>query len=135
MSEESRTGRHPVNIGHLVMGLAFLGLVGVWAIVQGDVIDNDEIRWLRDTSFPIPGDDGAVTRIGGITEDLTPVEVRQVYIVSTKQAAARGLASLVRGLGYRARSFEGASAFLDVAPVLAPDACSSTFGEQETRAC
>jgi FixJ family two-component response regulator len=78
------------------------------------------IRWLRDTSFPIPDDDGAVTRIGGITEDLTPVEVRQVYIVSTKQAAARGLASLVRGLGYRARTFESASAFLDMAPVLAP---------------
>lgn len=43
-------GRHPVSIGHLVMGLAFLGLLGVWAFVQGDVIDNDEIRWL----LPLP---------------------------------------------------------------------------------
>ena len=30
------------------------------------------VRWLRDTSFPIPDDHGAVTRIGGIAEDLTP---------------------------------------------------------------
>jgi PAS domain S-box-containing protein len=78
------------------------------------------IRWLRDTSFPIPEDDGAVTRIGGITEDLTPEDVRQVYIVSGKAAEARSLASLVRGLGYRVRLFEGSSGFLDMAPVLAP---------------
>ena len=29
-------GRHPVNVGHLVMGIAFLGLVVVWAIIQTD---------------------------------------------------------------------------------------------------
>ena len=29
-----RGGRHPVNVGHLVMGIAFLGLVGVWALIQ-----------------------------------------------------------------------------------------------------
>ena len=43
-------GRHPVNIGHLVMGIAFLGLVGVWAVVQGDWVNGDNIRWL----LPIP---------------------------------------------------------------------------------
>jgi PAS domain S-box-containing protein len=78
------------------------------------------IRWLRDTSFPIPDDNGAVTRIGGVTEDLTQEDVRQVYIVSGKAAEARKLAALVRGLGYRARTFESRSAFLDMAPVLAP---------------
>ena len=44
------SGRHPVNIGHLVMGLALLGLVVVWALVQGDVVTGDEIRWL----LPVP---------------------------------------------------------------------------------
>ncbi len=43
-------GRHPVNIGHLVMGIAFLGLVGVWTLVQADVVTGDDIRWL----LPIP---------------------------------------------------------------------------------
>ena len=43
-------GRHPVNIGHLVMGIAFLGLVGIWALVQSDVVNGGDIRWL----LPIP---------------------------------------------------------------------------------
>lgn len=78
------------------------------------------IRWLRDTSFPIRDGHGAVTRIGGIAEDLTPEDNRQVYLVSTKAAEARHLVSLVRSVGYHARIFESASAFLDIAPVLAP---------------
>ena len=44
------SGRHPVNIGHLVMGIAFLGLVVVWALIQGDVVDHHDIRWL----LPVP---------------------------------------------------------------------------------
>ena len=47
---ERISGRHPVNIGHLVMGLAFVGLVGVWALVQGDVVHGADIRWL----LPVP---------------------------------------------------------------------------------
>ena len=51
MSDTDRpTGRHPVNIGHLVMGIAFLGLVVVWALIQGDVVDHHDIRWL----LPVP---------------------------------------------------------------------------------
>ena len=44
------SGRHPVNIGHLVMGLAFVGLVGVWGLYQGGVVDSHDIRWL----LPLP---------------------------------------------------------------------------------
>ena len=44
------SGRHPVNIGHLVMGLAFAGLVVIWALIEGDVIADSDIRWL----LPIP---------------------------------------------------------------------------------
>ena len=51
MSATARpSGRHPVSIGHLVMGLAFLGLVGVWGLVQADVVGGDDIRWL----LPVP---------------------------------------------------------------------------------
>ena len=33
--DQGRTGGwHTVNVGHLVMGLAFLGLAAVWAAVQ-----------------------------------------------------------------------------------------------------
>jgi hypothetical protein len=44
------SGRHPVNVGHLVMGLAFLCIVGAWALVQADIVTGDDIRWL----LPIP---------------------------------------------------------------------------------
>jgi hypothetical protein len=47
---EQDSGRHPVNIGHLVMGIAFVGLVGIWALIQGDIVNDDDIRWL----LPIP---------------------------------------------------------------------------------
>jgi hypothetical protein len=44
------SGRHPVSIGHLVMGLAFLGIVGVWALIQTNTVEGSDIRWL----LPIP---------------------------------------------------------------------------------
>jgi PAS domain S-box-containing protein len=78
------------------------------------------IRWLRETSFPILDENGAVARIGGITEDLTLEDVRQVYIVTTNAAEGRRLARVARALGYRVRIFDSAFAFLALAPVLAP---------------
>ena len=48
--ETRPSGRHPVNIGHLVMGLALLGLVGMWALIEGDLVTGDDIRWL----LPVP---------------------------------------------------------------------------------
>ena len=32
------------------MGIAFLGLVGVWALIQGDVVGDGDVRWL----LPVP---------------------------------------------------------------------------------
>ncbi|WP_424811845.1 PAS domain S-box protein [Roseococcus sp. YIM B11640] len=81
---------------------------------------DDGVRWLRDTSFPIRDSHGAITRIGGIAEDLTHEDSRQVYIVSARESEARRLAGLVRTGGYHARIFGSAAAFLDIAPVLAP---------------
>ena len=50
MNTETRSGFHQVSIGHLVMGLAFLGIVGIWALVQSDTVTGDDVRWL----LPIP---------------------------------------------------------------------------------
>jgi hypothetical protein len=44
------SGRHQVSIGHLVMGIAFLFIVGIWALVQSDTVTGDDVRWL----LPIP---------------------------------------------------------------------------------
>ncbi|WP_028473376.1 hypothetical protein [Nocardioides alkalitolerans] len=43
-------GRHPVNVGHLVMGVAFLGLVVVWALVTVLDLAGGDLRWL----LPLP---------------------------------------------------------------------------------
>ena len=43
-------GRHPVEVGHLAMGVAFLGLAGVWGLVTADVVGDDGVAWL----LPLP---------------------------------------------------------------------------------
>lgn len=43
-------GRHPVNIGHLVTGVALAGMCVVWALVVSDVVDGGDVRWL----LPLP---------------------------------------------------------------------------------
>lgn len=54
--------RHPVNTGHLVMGIAFAGLVAVWALFAGDVVDSDDVRWLMPIPWVVAGATGlAVT--------------------------------------------------------------------------
>ena len=47
---ERTSGLHPVNITQLVLGVAFAGMVLVWALVQGDVVETGELRWI----MPIP---------------------------------------------------------------------------------
>jgi PAS domain S-box-containing protein len=112
---------HPEDRRHVEHGLA--------AVMAGEVVQHEyriirpldgAVRWLRDTIFPILDEAGRITRIGGITEDLTPENADFVYIVSRVPTEARRLAGLVRGLGHRVRIFENASAFLDVATVLTP---------------
>lgn len=44
------SGRHPVNVGHLVMGVAFLGLATVWLLVETETVALAESRWL----LPLP---------------------------------------------------------------------------------
>ena len=58
MNRES--GRHPVNVGHLVMGIAFLAMVGVWALIQADVVGDGDVRWLLPVPWVLAGLGGLV---------------------------------------------------------------------------
>jgi hypothetical protein len=49
------SGRHPVNIAHRVMGVAFLGLAAVWALIQSDVVSGSDIRWLLPAPWVLAG--------------------------------------------------------------------------------
>jgi hypothetical protein len=46
----TRSGLHPVNIGHLVMGIAFLGLAVIWALIESGTASASDLRWL----LPVP---------------------------------------------------------------------------------
>lgn len=52
--------RHPVNVGHLVMGIAFAGMVLVWALIAGDLVSDDDIRWLMPLPWVTAGGAGLV---------------------------------------------------------------------------
>lgn len=49
------TGWHPVNVGHLVMGTAFLGLFVVWALLSSDLVALADARWLLPLPWLIAG--------------------------------------------------------------------------------
>lgn len=48
--ETDQSGRHPVSVGHLVMGVAFLGLATIWLLLETDTIGTDDLRWF----LPLP---------------------------------------------------------------------------------
>lgn len=60
------SGRHPVNIGHLVMGVAFAGLVAVWALVASGAVGGGDVRWLLPVPWVLAGLAGLV---GLVTAD------------------------------------------------------------------
>ncbi len=57
---QQQSGRHPVNVGHLVMGIAFLAMVGVWALIQTDVVNGSDVRWLLPVPWVLAGLGGLV---------------------------------------------------------------------------
>lgn len=61
----NESGRHPVNVGHLVMGLAFLGLVAVWALVVSDAVQGAELRWLMPLPWIVAGAVGLLASVAG----------------------------------------------------------------------
>jgi hypothetical protein len=61
---DNRTGGwHTVNVGHLVMGLAFLGLAAVWAAVQVDIVPDDDVRWLLPLPWVFAGAAGLIASV------------------------------------------------------------------------
>ena len=51
---------HPLNVSYLVVGLAFLGIAGSWALHQAGVIGSAEVEWLLPLSLVVAGAIGLV---------------------------------------------------------------------------
>src|SRR5690242_11616228 len=66
-----KRGTHPINVGHLVLGIAFLGIVLVWILVQADAVTGRDIRWLLPLPWVLAGVAGliATTRRHRDTEE------------------------------------------------------------------
>jgi hypothetical protein len=61
--ETRASGRHPVNVGHLVMGVAFLGLFIAWALIVSDVVEDDDVRWLMPFPWVAAGIAGVLASV------------------------------------------------------------------------
>lgn len=57
------SGRHPVNVAHLVMGVAFLGLVTIWLLFETSVVLSEDLRWL----LPMPWLAAGLAGLAGVT--------------------------------------------------------------------
>lgn len=51
---------HPVNTGHLVMGVAFAGILVVWALFITDTVTDGDLRWLTPLPWVLAGAVGLV---------------------------------------------------------------------------
>ncbi|QNN51497.1 hypothetical protein [Nocardioides mesophilus] len=53
---------HPLNVSYLVVGLAFLGIAGSWALhaAAADIIDAGDVGWLVPLSLVVAGVIGLV---------------------------------------------------------------------------
>lgn len=61
---DRRSGLHPVNVGHLVVGIALLGLVAVWLIVVPlDLVEITEARWLLPLPWLVAGAIGVLASL------------------------------------------------------------------------
>jgi apolipoprotein N-acyltransferase len=54
--ESPRAGsRHELNLAHLVMGLAFLGIALVWLLAEVGAVPSDDLRLLVPLPFLVAG--------------------------------------------------------------------------------
>jgi hypothetical protein len=51
---------HSLNVSYLVVGLAFLGIAGSWALHQAGVIESTDLEWLLPLSLVAAGGIGLI---------------------------------------------------------------------------
>lgn len=63
--EDSDSGFHPVNVTHLVMGIAFLAFAGIWAVLARGTVEGEDLRWLLPIPWLLAGTAGLVASVAG----------------------------------------------------------------------
>lgn len=59
------SGRHPIQVTHLIFGIAFLTFVGIWAALTADVVQSADLRWLLPVPWLLAGAGGLVASTVG----------------------------------------------------------------------
>lgn len=78
------------------------------------------VRWIRHMFFPIRDNQGRVSRVGGIAEDITKPADPQVYVLNPDESSRERQSRLLQRSGYSVKGFSSSRVFLEVAPVLVP---------------
>lgn len=84
------------------------------------IIRGDEIRWIRETAFPIIGADQVIRKAGGITEDITRENRMMVHIIDTDTCSRNILSHELQIAGYQVRPFSDIDGFLRLSRALVP---------------
>jgi hypothetical protein len=61
--DQERSGFHPVNVGHLVMGIAFVGLFVVWSLIDMDAVAVEENGWVLGLPWLVAGAVGLLATV------------------------------------------------------------------------
>lgn len=88
LQQHQRPAHHPVLISHFVLGVAFLGLLTVWALVVGDVVEGADIRFLLPAPWVLAGVAGLVALIASDRRRHAPRETEWVDTVPSASPSA-----------------------------------------------
>lgn len=73
------SGWHPVQVTHLILGIAFLTFVGIWAALTADVVQSSDLRWLLPVPWLLGGSAGLVASVLGHRSRLERRRESQPY--------------------------------------------------------
>jgi hypothetical protein len=75
---------HPLNVSYLVLGLAFLGIAGSWALHETGVIESGDMEWLLPLTLVVAGAIGLVAFMArGLTGRRTDDSTTASYTTDT----------------------------------------------------
>ncbi|TNC07954.1 PAS domain S-box protein [Methylobacterium terricola] len=78
------------------------------------------MRRIRDTFFPIPGQDGHIRFVGGIAQDVTTATDLRAYVVAAGEDARHRFAAALQAADYEVKAFATSQALLKLAGSLMP---------------
>ena len=82
--DTDHSGRHPVNVGHLVMGVAFVGLATIWLLFETKVVLTDDLRWFMPLPWVAAGLAGLLAV--ALTGRRSKPEVETAYVAAPAYA-------------------------------------------------